>query len=85
MCARATRWGRACARRGGPCAGGGIAGEGLRAGRGKEKRERIEGRGSSTRGLTIGDSRSPKSHLGHGEVEGGGREGVGSCCVGKEI
>jgi hypothetical protein len=42
---------------------------GLHAGRGKEKRERREERGSSPQGSTIGSNRSPGSNLGQGEVE----------------
>jgi hypothetical protein len=56
----------------------------LRAGRGKEKRERRQMRESSPRGSTIGGNHSLESHLGQGEVERGGREGEGSFCVGKE-
>jgi hypothetical protein len=55
---------------------------GLRAGRGKGKRERREERGSSPRGSTIGDNRSPGSNLGQGGVERGGREG--GCCSRKK-
>jgi hypothetical protein len=44
------------------------AGDGC-VGRGREKRERREGRGSSPRASTIGGNRSPGSNLGQGEVE----------------
>jgi hypothetical protein len=42
-------------------------------GRGK-KSERREGRESSPRGSTIGDNRSPESHLGQGDMEERERE-----------
>jgi hypothetical protein len=43
-------------------------------GDGGGKRERREERGSSPRGSTIGDNRSPGSNLGQGEVEERERE-----------
>jgi hypothetical protein len=43
--------------------------QGLRAERGREKRERREERGSSPQGSTNGSNRSPGSNLGQGEVE----------------
>jgi hypothetical protein len=54
---------------GGPAALTGGTPGGLHAGRGKRKRERREGRGSSPWGSMIGGNRSPGSNLGQGEVE----------------
>jgi hypothetical protein len=45
----------------------GHAGEELRAGRGREKMERREERGSSPHGSTNDSNRSPGSNLGQGE------------------
>jgi hypothetical protein len=74
------------ARGSGRRAGPRVPGEGPARGRvGEGGRREMGGRRKElTMGSTGGSNRSPESNLGQGEVERGGREGVGSCCAGKE-